>query len=71
MWIPLHNGHDFGGVKWKKSVSKEFEIKLKELETKYERHDSELKCVFEAIRKLMLIQAIPHKPVLGLSKKDK
>src|SRR5262249_54075142 len=50
--------------------NKELEIKLRELETKYERHEGELKLVFDAIRKLMSIRAIPHKRIAGLAKKD-
>ena len=47
--------------------NKDLEIKLIELETKFERHDGELKAVFEAIRKLMAIRSIPHKRITGLS----
>ena len=38
--------------------NKDLEIKLKDLESKYERHDGELKMVFEAIRKLTSALAI-------------
>jgi hypothetical protein len=41
--------------------NKEFEIKLADLEAKLDRHDGELKVVFDAIRKLMAIRALPHK----------
>jgi phage regulator Rha-like protein len=50
--------------------NKEFAAKLNELEAKYDRHDGELKLIFDAIRKLMSIQAIPHKSITGLGKKD-
>ncbi len=46
----------------------DLENKLKDLETKYEQHDSELKLVFEAIRKLMTPPPIPRKRILGLGK---
>ena len=50
--------------------NKKFEIKLLELEAKYERHDTELKIVFDAIRKLMAIRAVPHKRIIGLGTKE-
>jgi len=50
--------------------NKDLEIRLRELETKYERHDGELKMVFDAIRKLMSIRSVPHKKITGLGKKD-
>lgn len=50
--------------------NKDLEIKLKELEAKYEEHDYELTLVFESIRKLMSIRSIPRKRVVGLSRKD-
>ena len=50
--------------------NKDLEIKLKDLEAKYERHDGELKIVFDAIRKLMSIRAIPHRRISGLGKRD-
>lgn len=52
------------------AANKDFELKLKDLETRYERHDGELKTIFDALRKLMSIRAIPHKRIIGLSKKD-
>jgi hypothetical protein len=51
--------------------NKEFENKLTDLESKYEKHDQELKAVFDAIRRLMAIRAIPHRRIAGLSKEDK
>jgi hypothetical protein len=51
--------------------NKDLENKLKELEAKYERHDGELMVVFDAIKKLMSIRAIPHKRIAGLGKQDK
>ncbi len=51
------------------SSNKNLEIRLKELEAKYEGHNGELKAVFDAIRKLMLIRAIPHKKITGLGSK--
>jgi hypothetical protein len=50
--------------------NKDLEIKLKDLEAKYERHDHELKAVFEAIRRLMAIRAVPPKRITGLGRKD-
>lgn len=50
--------------------NKDLEVRLNELESKYERHDGELKAVFDAIRKLMAIRSIPHKRVVGLNPKD-
>lgn len=50
--------------------NKDLEIRLKELEAKHERHDGELKAVFDAIRKLMAIRAVPHKRIIGLGRKD-
>lgn len=50
--------------------NKDLEIKLIELEAKYERHDGELKLVFDAIRKLMSLRAVPHKRITGLGKKE-
>lgn len=51
--------------------NKDLEIKLMELEAKFDRHDGELKIVFDAIRKLMSIRAVPHKRIAGLGNKDK
>jgi hypothetical protein len=48
--------------------NKELENKLTELESKYEHHDHELKLVFDAIRRLMAIRALPHKRIAGLGK---
>ena len=48
--------------------NQDFATKLKDLETKYERHAGELRMVFDAIRKLMSIRAIPHKRITGLGK---
>lgn len=50
--------------------NKEFENKLADLESKYEKHDHELKVVFDAIRRLMAIRAIPHKRIAGLGKEN-
>jgi hypothetical protein len=50
--------------------TKEFETKLNRLESKYDRHDRELKIVFDVIRKLMSSQVIPHKRIIGLGKQD-
>jgi hypothetical protein len=50
--------------------NKEFENKLADLESKYEKHDHELKAVFDAIRRLMAIRAIPHRRIAGLGKED-
>ncbi len=50
--------------------NKDLEIRLEALETRYERHDGELKAVFDAIRRLMAIRAIPHKKITGLGEKD-
>jgi phage regulator Rha-like protein len=50
--------------------SQDLEIKLKDLEKKYEEHDGELVLVFEALRKLMSIRAIPRRRVTGLAKKE-
>ena len=51
--------------------NKDLESKLLELESKYERHDNELKIVFDAIRNLMTIRSIPHKRITGLGSKAK
>lgn len=49
------------------SSNTEFETKLRELESKY---DAKFKIVFDALRKLISTQAIPHKRVIGLGPRD-
>lgn len=49
---------------------REFEIRIAELESKYSRHDQQLKAVFDAIRKLASDVLIPRKRIIGLGKKD-
>lgn len=48
--------------------NKALEFKLRALEAKYERHDGELKAIFDALRRLMVIRSIPHKRIIGLGK---
>lgn len=50
--------------------NKDVEIKLKDLESKYEQHDGEITIVFDALRKLMAIRSVPRKRIFGLGKKD-
>lgn len=50
--------------------SKEFEIKLRELEIKSICHDHDLKMIFDAIRKLMSGLSVPRKRIVGLKTKD-
>jgi hypothetical protein len=50
--------------------NKDLEIRLNELETKFEKHDGELRAVFDAIRRLMEIRSIPRKRIIGLGSKD-
>ncbi len=50
--------------------NKDLEIQLKSLETKYERHDSEPKAVFDSLRRLMAIRSVPHRRIAGLNPKD-
>ncbi len=45
------------------STHKELAFKLKQLETKVERHDEELQTIFEAIRQLMSIPEKPKRPI--------
>ncbi|OGC21419.1 DNA-binding protein [candidate division WOR-1 bacterium RIFOXYB2_FULL_42_35] len=45
------------------SSHRELGIKLAELERKYERHDVEIKGVFDAIRKLMVEEAKPKRKI--------
>lgn len=50
--------------------NKEFEMKLNELEAKYDHHDQQFKVVFDALRKLMSLQAVPRKRIVGLERED-
>lgn len=45
------------------SANKQLQRKLAELERKYEKHDVEIKYVFEAIRKLMSVETKPGKKI--------
>jgi chromosome segregation and condensation protein ScpB len=48
---------------------KELESKLKELEHKYEKHDSAIKDIFEAIRQLMSVPNRPRRIIKGFAAK--
>jgi len=47
------------------AAHKELAHKLKELENKIEKHDSEIQVIFEAIRQLMEPPPMPEKPPIG------
>ena len=47
------------------STHKELAHKLKELEGKIEKHDSEIQAIFDAIRQLMAPPPVPPKPRIG------
>ena len=52
------------------SVSRELGAKLDELEQRLDTHDLDLTIIFDAIRKLTSIRAIPRKRIIGLAKKN-
>ncbi len=45
------------------STHKELAFKLKQLETKVEKHDEEIQAIFEAIRQLMALPEKPKRPI--------
>jgi len=45
------------------STHKEIAFKLKQLETKVEKHDEEIQAIFEAIRQLMALPEKPKRPI--------
>jgi phage regulator Rha-like protein len=45
------------------STHKELAFKLKQLETKVEKHDEEIQAIFEAIRQLMVLPEKPKRPI--------
>jgi len=49
--------------------NKDLEFQLREIESKIEQHDEELQAVFNALKKLMAIRAVPHKKIAGLGPK--
>ncbi len=47
------------------STHKELTYKLKELESRIEKHDENIQAIFEAIRQLMVPLPIKSKPQIG------
>lgn len=45
------------------STHKELSHKLSELETKIENHDEEIRAIFDAIRKLMVVRTKPKRRI--------